>query len=152
MSLSLTVFDRLQQIALLIEHDWARSFEGTALTPARAHLLWELHRLGPSTQQAMAVALAVTPRNITGLVDALEAAGFLDRQPHPTDRRATLLTLTDLGTTTMTGMARDREQAAAELVAGLDPNRLAELSENLGVITERLQTLVEAAHPSRAPQ
>jgi len=146
----LEVLDRLLEIALLIQQDMARSFEGTALTPSRTHLLWELQRLGPSTQQALAVALTVTPRNVTGLVDALEAAHYVERRPHPTDRRATLVTLTDLGTETMTGMAQDREQVAAELVSDLDPDRLAEFSRNLASITDRLQALVEGAQPRRA--
>ncbi len=143
------VFDRLLEVALLIQQDLARSFEGTPLTPSRTHLLWELQRLGPATQQALAVALAVSPRNATGLVDALEAAGYVERRPHPRDRRATLVTLTGLGTETMTEMVRDREQAAAELVSGLDPDQLAEFSRNLGTITERLQTMVEAAQSKR---
>ena len=88
MSVQLHIFDRLLQIALLIQEDMASSFAGTGLTTARTHLLWELHQLGPSTQQALAAALKVSPRNVTGLVDALEAGGFAERRPHPTDRRA----------------------------------------------------------------
>ena len=97
------VFDRLLEIALLIQDDLADFFTGTDLTTARTHLLWELHRLGPSTQRALARTLNVTPRNVTGLVDALEANGFVDRRPHPTDRRATLVTLTELGTSKNNG-------------------------------------------------
>ncbi len=40
------------------------------------------------TQRALADALQVTPRNVTGLVDALADSGFVERAPHPTDRRA----------------------------------------------------------------
>lgn len=138
------IFDQLLAIALLLQQDLARSFEGTALTPARTHLLWELHRLGPSTQQALAVALQVSPRNVTGLVDALEPAGYVERRPHPTDRRATLVTLTELGSTTMTGMARDREQVAADLVAGFDPARLTALERDLDTVLGRLTAMVEA--------
>ena len=90
---------------------------GPASTRARTHLLWELHRLGPSTQQALAETLKVSPRNVTGLVDALESHGYLERRPHPTDRRALLVTLTDLGSQTMARMAADREQAAAQLLS-----------------------------------
>ena len=142
MSADLDVFDRLLEIALLLQQDMASSFEGTVLTPARAHALWELHRLGPSTQQAVAAALDVTPRNVTGLVDALEAAGYVERRPHPTDRRATSVTLTDLGAETVNGMLRDRQQAAAQLAAALDPDRLVEFRRDLDAVAERLQTMV----------
>lgn len=139
------VFDRLLEIALLIQQDMAHAFAGTALTSARVHLLWELQRLGPSTQQALATALQVSPRNVTGLVDALEPAGYLERRPHPTDRRATLVTLTDRGVATIARMAREREQVAAELVADLDPDRLTALRESLDTVAGRLHAMVEAA-------
>ena len=112
------------EIAILLQEDLARSIAGTGLTRARTHLLWELHRLGPSTQQALAETLKVSPRNVTGLVDALESHGYLERRPHPTDRRALLVTLTDLGSQTMARMAADREQAAAQLLSDLSDSQL----------------------------
>jgi DNA-binding MarR family transcriptional regulator len=41
--------------------------------------------------------LGVTPRNVTKLVDELEAEGLVRRLPHPSDRRATLIELTERG-------------------------------------------------------
>ena len=55
------VFDRLIEIALLIQDDLARSLPEAGLTVARTHLLWEVHRSGPTTQQSLAAALKVTP-------------------------------------------------------------------------------------------
>jgi len=45
----------------------------------------------------LAAALRVTARNITTIVDGLESEGLLARKPDPTDRRATLLELTEKG-------------------------------------------------------
>jgi DNA-binding MarR family transcriptional regulator len=145
MSADVHVFDRLLQIALLIQEDLARSFAGSDLTVARTHLLWELHRLGPSTQQTLATALKVSPRNVTGLVDALEAGSFVTRRAHPHDRRATLVTLTDRGLRTMTEMEQQRRQIAAELVADLDPVQVETLRQGLDSVADRLQTLTQAA-------
>ena len=39
----------------------------------------------------------VTPRNVTKLVDGLEAEGLVVREPHPHDRRATLIRITPAG-------------------------------------------------------
>ena len=141
----LRILDRLLQIALLFQQDLARAFEGTALTSARVHLLWVVHQAGPSTQAALAAALDVTPRNVTGLVDALEAAGYLERRTHPSDRRAVLVALTALGEETMTAMARDRERLAADLVAGMDADRLARFEDDLAEIAGRLQALVDSS-------
>ncbi len=146
------VFDRLLEIALLIQDDLANFFAGTGLTTARTHLLWELHRMGPSTQQALSTALKVTPRNVTGLVDALEADGFVDRRPHPSDRRATLVTLTELGTKTTAEMSRGRELIAAELVAGFSDEQLDQFSRNLDTIAGRLHKVVRPDRPSAEAQ
>jgi DNA-binding MarR family transcriptional regulator len=145
MSEEVAVFDRLLQIALLIQDDLARSFADSELTVARTHLLWELYHLGPSTQQALATALKVSPRNVTGLVDALEAGSFVTRSPHPSDRRATLVTLTDRGRRTMSEMEQQRRQIAAELVADLDPAQLQSLCRGLDSVAARLQALTQAA-------
>jgi DNA-binding MarR family transcriptional regulator len=144
-STQLLVFDRLLEIAILLQEDLARSFAGTGLTRARTHLLWELDRRGPSTQQALATTLKVSPRNVTGLVDALESHGYLERRPHPTDRRALLVTLTDLGSQTMARMAADREQAAAQLLSDLSDSQLDQLRQALDTVAGRLHRLVEAA-------
>ena len=148
MSGDLEVFDRLLEIALLIQEDLARSFVGTDLTVPRTHLLWELHRLGPSTQTTLATALKVSPRNVTGLVDALEASGYVARTPHPKDRRASVVTLTDRGSQTMARMEHERSQIAAELVADLDADQQGQLRQGLDSIVARLQALVRPAPAS----
>jgi DNA-binding MarR family transcriptional regulator len=144
----LHVFDRLLEIALLIQEDLANFFTGTGLTSSRTHLLWELHRLGPCTQQALASALNVTPRNVTGLVDALEAGGFVERRLHPNDRRATLVTLTELGSRTTAEMVRGRELIASQLVAGFGEDHLYRLSRDLDALAYRLHEMVNTERPS----
>lgn len=148
MSDALRILDGVMYLADLVQRDAAASFAGTELTTSRVHLLWIVHHAGPSTQQTLAAALEVSPRNITGLVDALEAAGYVERMPHPTDRRATLVTLTDLGTRTMRTMSGQREQLAADLVDGLDAAERAALAAGLEHLAERFQTLMAAAAAS----
>ncbi len=46
---------------------------------------------------AIGQQLGFTPSTMTGLVDRLEEQGFLRREPHPSDRRATVLRLTRKG-------------------------------------------------------
>jgi DNA-binding MarR family transcriptional regulator len=151
MTAELDVLDRLLEISLLVQEDMTRAFAGTGLTVSRTHLMWELNRLGPSSQRALADVLQVSPRNVTGLVDALETGGYVVRSPHPTDRRTTLVRLTEQGATTMAQMERDRRTLAADLVADLDAGRLADFASTLDAVTERLRRLVAAAGSEEAP-
>jgi DNA-binding MarR family transcriptional regulator len=48
---------------------------------------------------AIGQQLGLTPSTMTGLVDRLEQQGFVRRERHPSDRRATVLRLTSKGKT-----------------------------------------------------
>jgi predicted transcriptional regulator len=52
-----------------------------------------LELAGPLSQRDLADRLLLSSGAVTFLVDRLEQAGFVHRRPHPTDRRATLVTL-----------------------------------------------------------
>ena len=69
----------------------------TGTTPAPARLLAVLQCEGARKMSELGAQLGVTPRNITKLVDGLEAEGLVARKAHPSDRRATLVLLTDKG-------------------------------------------------------
>src|SRR5687768_4436493 len=89
--------DSLLELVLLLSEDMTRSLARDGLTTSRAQHPWELLQRGPTKQQVLAEALGVSARNVTGLVDALVASGFVTREPHPGDRRATLLSFTEHG-------------------------------------------------------
>ena len=148
MTPEITVLDRLLEVSELFQRDMARAFSGTALSSARMRVLWVIHHTGPLTQQSLATHLEVTPRNISGLVDALEATGFAHRQPHPADRRAVLVTLTDRGQSAMRRMDAEHETLSADLVEGLDEESVTAAGRVLDHVLARLQTLV-AEHEAR---
>jgi DNA-binding MarR family transcriptional regulator len=60
----------------------------------RLRLLYAVHCHGPQKMADLADELTVTARNVTALVDGLEAEGLVRRVPHSTDRRVTLVELT----------------------------------------------------------
>ncbi|WP_208115391.1 MarR family winged helix-turn-helix transcriptional regulator [Nocardia ignorata] len=111
------------------------------LTQARARLLWRLHHRGPLTQRALADLLEVSPRNVTGLLDGLAADGYVDRQPHPTDRRATLVTLTERGTAFVHTLRTQRDEMAAALLDGLTRDQIQNFAQILDVIVDRLHDI-----------
>ena len=144
MATEITVLDRLLEISELFQKDMARAFEGTPLTAARVRVLWDLQHEGPSTQHALATRLDVSPRNITGLVDALEAGGYVERSPHPTDRRATIVSLTASARRMMRQMQREHAELSAELLGAVAPADRAAFERGVDAIAAQLRELVEA--------
>jgi DNA-binding MarR family transcriptional regulator len=63
----------------------------------RGRLLRAMTELGKPRMSELAASLGLTARTITTSVDTLEREGLLKRTPHPTDRRATLVELTNKG-------------------------------------------------------
>lgn len=141
--LDVPFLDRLLRVAALLHNDQERELGRQRLTPARTHVLWELHHRGPSTQVQLAGALGVTPRNVTALVDALIDTGFVTRTPHPTDRRAVLVALSAAGATTMTTMAQEYHELDNALTAELDPDTLTAAAAALDHVAARLAELID---------
>jgi len=146
----ITVLDRLLEIGELFQKDMARAFDGTPLTSARTRVLWELQHTGPSTQHVLAERLDVSPRNITGLVDALEAGGYVARSPHPSDRRATIVSLTASAQRMMGEMQREHAELTDDLLGAVEPADRAALERGVDAIAARLRELVAAEEARRA--
>lgn len=51
----------------------------------------------PMSMSELASLLSVDPPNLTAVVDDLEGAGLVERQPHPTDRRVKLVVASPAG-------------------------------------------------------
>jgi DNA-binding MarR family transcriptional regulator len=82
------------------------------LTFARyeALVLLRFSRSGALPMSLMGQRLQLHPTSITNIVDRLEAAELVRRRPHPTDKRTTLVEITDAG-------RRRGEEATASVTA-----------------------------------
>lgn len=119
---------------------WVRSrLQGGGMTYARMRLLGALHCNGPQIMSSISNELGVTRRNVTALVDALEEEGLVRRKPHPTDRRATVIEMTDRGKETMDRIYDEHRAAVAELFTGLDEDDRRRLTRMLGSLREALR-------------
>ena len=135
--------DLLLEVAMLVNEDMTTSLARDGLTPSRTRLLWVLGQQGPSTQRSLAEALGVSARNVTGLVDALAETGFVTREPHPTDRRASLVSFTDHGAATVERLRREQQEFAHLLFGDLSGRRLHALVGGLGEVRDRLRAAME---------
>jgi DNA-binding MarR family transcriptional regulator len=143
--------ERLFDLAVVLGDLMQRRLEELGLTPARAEVLWLLNRAGPLTQRELSQTLKCTPRNVTGLVDALEAAGFVTREPHPTDRRATLVTLTQHGQVVASGWSAEHRQGAGQLFGDTSGADLATFVATLDKVLARLRDQTTATAHTHQP-
>lgn len=108
------------------------------LTYARMRLLGSLHCGGTRIMSGISDELGVTKRNVTALVDALEEEGLVRRRAHPTDRRATIVELTDRGERAVAGGYESHRAAVAEVFEVLSEGEREELGRMISVLRERL--------------
>ena len=74
--------------------EWRRKVsDATGLPFSRVRALWRLER-GPRTLSELADDMGTDAPAATVLINALEERGLVKRTPHPTDRRAKLVSLT----------------------------------------------------------
>jgi len=107
-------FERLGPVYLR----WVRSQAGpeaTGLSVARLRMLGLLRGLGPNPMGVIAREAGISARTLTALVDRLEREGLAQRIPHPSDRRATLISITDDGERALRACLKPHRAAVAAL-------------------------------------
>lgn len=133
------LLERIFELTAHLSQGMQDMFETEELTSARVEVLWRVAVSGPQTQRALSDALRCTPRNVTGLVDALTATGLVSREPHPTDGRATLVTLTDAGDRLVADWHRRYDRFADRLFGDMPHNDLRRLQGLIDHVLERLR-------------
>ena len=123
---AVTSIVRVQQIMLQRIDAVLRPLD---LTFARFEILTLLSftKHGSLPMTRMGTLLQVHPTSVTSAVDRLEAQGFVERLPHPSDRRAVLASITDLG-----------RKRFADATTALN----SEVFEQLGLTAEQIDSLL----------
>ncbi len=84
----------LWEIMLGARAQFVAAMADLELTPVQGIVLRRLDPDRPTPMNELAEALACDASNVTGLVDRLEARGFVERHAAPADRRVRTLVLT----------------------------------------------------------
>ncbi|QUQ62322.1 MarR family winged helix-turn-helix transcriptional regulator [Kutzneria sp. CA-103260] len=79
--------------------------------------LSRLYRLGPASPSALAAAENVQPQSMTRALATLTERGLVVREPHPTDGRQTLVTITDAGRAVLEQDRSQRDAWLADVIA-----------------------------------
>lgn len=133
------VLEQLLELVSLLSEGMEADAAGRGLTVARAEVVWLIHHRGVMRQRDLADALRVSPRNITGLLDALSATGFVARTAHPSDRRATLVELTAKGKDVAAALSADQAEFARYLFGDMGQDELDRFLATVGGLLARLR-------------
>jgi DNA-binding MarR family transcriptional regulator len=110
------------------------------LHPGQEVLLLELARAGPMIQAQLSEALGCEPPSVTIMIRKLEASGYVRREPAPTDKRASIVALTDSGRAMAERVKELWCDLADEAVAGLPAETVAALPDILEAVIVNVDT------------
>jgi len=135
--------DELYRLMSDLSTGWFRWLRNTATAGERDSLTrWRVLRIlftadEAVTMRRLAGELGVAPRTVTDLIDVMARDGLVVRQPHPRDRRSTVLSLTEAGQHRYLAVTYSHLKSTAAAFSVLTPTELAEFT--------RLARLVLAA-------
>ncbi len=93
-----------------------------------------LRREGPMTPGAIAARERVQPPSMTRVIASLADLGLVKRDPHPTDGRQVIVTLSPTGDAVVVDEANAREEWLRAQLKRLDDDQLATLRSAVGII------------------
>jgi len=111
----------LHDCARLMRRNFERRARAIGLTRAQWAAIAHLRRNEGCNQSTLAELLEVEPITLARLLDRMEAAGLVKRQPDPKDRRARLVFLTEKATPLLDQLASFAADARAAAFAGMAP-------------------------------
>ncbi|KAB8194107.1 MarR family transcriptional regulator [Nonomuraea phyllanthi] len=122
------------------------------LHPGQEVLLLELARTGPMIQAQISEAIGCEPPSVTLMTRKLEASGHITRTPAPSDRRASVVELTDSGRALADQVKQLWCTLAEETVTGLPAQTVGDLPGVLRTLAGNVDTRQpRPSHGRRAP-
>jgi MarR family transcriptional regulator, transcriptional regulator for hemolysin len=94
-------------------------------------------------QKELAASLSLDSSSVVRLLDALQAAGLIERREDDRDRRAKAIILTPLGRATVEKVERVARQVRGEAIAGLSDEELATASDVLDRVCATLAPMTD---------
>jgi DNA-binding MarR family transcriptional regulator len=113
------VADQFGRTAKRLARAFDEALAGHGVTTPRARVLMHVAGHGPTRLNRVAAEVGVAQGTASELAEALVRDGLLDRRPDPTDRRATLLQVSEQGAVEAEGWRERYGTAAEDLFAAL---------------------------------
>src|SRR5579875_1839806 len=136
----------LAQVGAHAAKRFAEHLEPLDLTPPQAGILRRLANSAGISQRDLAGRLGLHPSRLVAILDEMEAADLVVRQPHPEDRRLYSLHLTEKGKERMVELGRVARQHNESLCAGLSSDERTQRTALLQKVADQ-QGLTRGVHP-----
>jgi len=117
-------------LAVLGAESRRRFVEGLAAHDLRlSHYaaLMTLGNSGPMTQEQLASAIGIDPRNAVSLIGALQVRGYIERLLDPSNRRRYIIKLSRAGKRKLTNLEHDGREIETRMLADLNVREREEL-------------------------
>jgi DNA-binding MarR family transcriptional regulator len=121
------------------------------LTIAQLKSLFFIGDQGSTTPGKLAVALGVTPTNVTGIVDRLVRQGLVSRTEDAQDRRSLSLRATDEGEELLTRLRSRRTGYLSEVLNRMHIDELARMAQGLAAFVEATEAQEAEMHTESTP-
>jgi DNA-binding MarR family transcriptional regulator len=137
------MYDINNSIGFLLSKAYQRAWaimreeiESYDLTPPQFGLLAFLWQQDGMTQVELSEKGQIDRTTIGGLIDRLEKTGLVERRPHPQDRRAYKIHLTERGKELEGPLSECAGRSVSKFTKGLNENEVNELRRMLEILRE----------------
>ncbi|KRE37832.1 hypothetical protein ASG73_09395 [Janibacter sp. Soil728] len=132
--------EQLLRVARGLRRAWMVDLSEHDLSPHEARALRVAADRAESPRlRDLADALRIAPRSVTDVVDALEAKGYVVRQPDPGDRRASVVVVTDEGQAVRAAVHDARRRTMGDQMGALSAAQHDALADALTTLEESLE-------------
>ena len=128
----------LSQLGSYVSDDFKRRLAPLDVHPRTNGVLVALAGSDGQSQQQLSARLGLHRNVMVSLIDTLEEQGLVKRMPHPDDRRAFAVTLTDKARDLLPALEEESHAMEDEVTAALTPGERAALLDMLQRVSASL--------------
>lgn len=115
---------------------WTKCLKELKLTAVQAMVISFLGDKDIATSKEVSRETGLDAATLTGVLDRLEASGYIQRRPHPDDRRAIFIILTEQGLETVSRIRKKAVPANADFLSALNDSEKKEFRRMLRLVRQ----------------